>query len=234
MAAEKIPSSNYVRITGDCPLIDPTIISKTLEYFSSSDFDYASNSYPPTFADGLDVEVFTKDTLLEANIKSKSTFDKEHVTPWIRNNKSYKIGCYKNSFDFSDSRWTVDEKEDLELVKLIFSHFNYKNNFSWKEVLEFEKNNQELFSINKQYKRNEGSLISTGENFGGELKGHPRGSMLLSKRSEIYLPGKWPSYFSKTEGCNVWDLDSKKYIDISLMGVGTNLLGYSNSRIDWQ
>ena len=60
----------------------------------------------------------------------------------------------------------------------------------------------------------------------------PGGNMLLSKRPEFFLPNGWPSYFKKTKGCVVWDLDGKKYYDLSLMGVGTNILGYSNSKID--
>ena len=56
--------------------------------------------------------------------------------------------------------------------------------------------------------------------------------MLLSKRPEMFLPDKWPSYFSKSKGCTVWDLDKKKYFDVCLMGVGTNLLGYANSAVD--
>ena len=60
----------------------------------------------------------------------------------------------------------------------------------------------------------------------------PGGNMLLSKRPDLYLPNKWPAYYSKTKGCEIWDLDNKKYFDISLMGVGTNILGYSNPIID--
>tara|TARA_A100000164_G_C21899627_1_gene769818 strand:- start:374 stop:1693 length:1320 start_codon:yes stop_codon:yes gene_type:complete len=60
----------------------------------------------------------------------------------------------------------------------------------------------------------------------------PGGNMLLSKRSEMFLPDKWPSYFSKSKGCHVWDLDKNKFIDFSLMGVGTNILGYANNKVD--
>ena len=60
----------------------------------------------------------------------------------------------------------------------------------------------------------------------------PGGNMLLSKRPELFLPDKWPAYFSKSKGCHVWDLDSKKYTDLSLMGVGTNILGYSHPKVD--
>jgi glutamate-1-semialdehyde 2,1-aminomutase len=60
----------------------------------------------------------------------------------------------------------------------------------------------------------------------------PGGTMLLSKRPEMFLPDLWPSYFSKAKGCNVWDLDGNKYIDTSIMGIGTNILGYGNSEVD--
>ena len=60
----------------------------------------------------------------------------------------------------------------------------------------------------------------------------PGGNMLLSKRAEMHLPGKWPSYFSKTDGCCVWDLDGNKFVDTYYMGVGTNILGYSHPVVD--
>ena len=60
----------------------------------------------------------------------------------------------------------------------------------------------------------------------------PGGNMLLSKRSEQFLPGAWPSYFKKSKGCNVWDLDGNKYTDMSIMGIGTNILGYGNLKVD--
>ena len=60
----------------------------------------------------------------------------------------------------------------------------------------------------------------------------PGGSMLLSKRSEMYLPQGWPAYFSRTQGCSIWDLDGREYKDLSLMGIGTNILGYSRSEVD--
>ena len=60
----------------------------------------------------------------------------------------------------------------------------------------------------------------------------PGGNMLLSKRAEMFLPDQWPAYFSKTKGCKVWDLDGKEYIDMSIMGIGTNILGYSNQEVD--
>ena len=63
-------------------------------------------------------------------------------------------------------------------------------------------------------------------------KNNPGGNMLLSKKPELYLPNGWPAYFSKTKGCEIWDLDYNKFFDLSLMGVGTNILGYSNNKVD--
>ena len=60
----------------------------------------------------------------------------------------------------------------------------------------------------------------------------PGGTMLLSKRPEMFLPDQWPSYFSKAKGCKVWDLDGKEYTDVSIMGIGTNTLGYGNEEVD--
>jgi glutamate-1-semialdehyde aminotransferase len=60
----------------------------------------------------------------------------------------------------------------------------------------------------------------------------PGGTMLLSKRPEMFLPEQWPSYFSKSKGCQVWDLDGKEYLDMSIMGIGTNTLGYGNDEVD--
>ena len=60
----------------------------------------------------------------------------------------------------------------------------------------------------------------------------PGGNMLLSKRPEMFLPNQWPTYYSKAKGCKIWDLDHKEYIDMSIMGIGTNILGYGNQEVD--
>ena len=75
--------------------------------------------------------------------------------------------------------------------------------------------------------------MRTGQNLYNKAKNLiPGGTMLLSKRPEMFLPEHWPSYFSKAKGCEVWDLDGIKYIDMSIMGIGTNTLGYGNVEVD--
>jgi len=90
-----------------------------------------------------------------------------------------------------------------------------------------------MFELNKNIPRDEGSKIGTGQKLWNRAKDIiPGGNMLLSKRSEQFLPKYWPSYFSKSKGCFVWDLDGKKFTDMSIMGIGTNILGYGNSSVD--
>ena len=79
--------------------------------------------------------------------------------------------------------------------------------------------------------RNEGAKMSKGQKLWKRAKDIiPGGNMLLSKRPEMFLPDLWPSYFSKANGCCVWDLDENKFIDVSIMGIGTNLLGFSHQK----
>jgi glutamate-1-semialdehyde 2,1-aminomutase len=81
--------------------------------------------------------------------------------------------------------------------------------------------------------RNEGAVLGTGQKLWKRAKRViPGGNMLLSKRAELFLPDQWPAYFSRTKGCRVWDLDGNELIDMSLMGIGTNTLGYSHPEVD--
>ena len=231
--ALKFNANVVVRITGDCPLIDSTIVDNVINLYLNNKVDYAANTFPPTFPDGLDVSVFSFKALEDSILNAKSNFDKEHVTPYIRNSDTFRKINLKSSVDLSNDRWTVDEKIDYELIKLIFDHFRPDIYFNYKEVLNFKSKNLALFEMNKNITRNEGSVISKGQKLWKRAKSTiPGGSMLLSKRPEMFLPEKWPSYFTKTNGCNVWDLDENMYKDLSIMGVGTNILGYSHPKVD--
>ena len=113
------------------------------------------------------------------------------------------------------------------------SHFNNRTDFGWKEVLQLEKDKPMLFAENRNIQRDEGAMTSKGQKLWKRAKRViPGGNMLLSKRAELFLPNGWPAYFSKSKGCSVWDLDGRKFEDVSVMGVGTNLLGYGNDEVD--
>jgi glutamate-1-semialdehyde 2,1-aminomutase len=90
-----------------------------------------------------------------------------------------------------------------------------------------------LFVANQHLIRNEGATLGTGQKLWKRAKNViPGGNMLLSKRAEMFLPDLWPSYFSKAKGCKVWDLDGREYVDMSIMGIGTNTLGYGHPEVD--
>ena len=168
-----------------------------------------------------------------ANQESKNRFDREHVTPFIKRKKNIKIFNYKNSENLSNLRWTVDEVEDFEVIENIFNHFFPRIDFSWKEVFNLYKTKPEIFEKNLKIKRNEGEKMSNGQKFWKRAKKViPGGNMLLSKRPEMFAPNIWPSYFEKSQGCKVWDLDGNRFNDMSIMGIGTNILGYGNKEVD--
>ncbi len=231
-AAKDFKATLIVRITGDCPLVDPGLVDEAIQIAKDKNYDYVSNVSPATFPDGLDVEVFKIDALKEAFDNAKDPFDLEHVTPYIRNNSMNAFNI-ENDQDLSLLRWTVDEKEDLEVLKNIFEYFSPHIDFSWNKVLNLYEKEPDLFKFNKSIKRNEGAYMGSGQKLWKRAKTLiPGGNMLLSKRSEMFLPDTWPSYFSKAKGCHVWDLDGNKYVDISIMGIGTNSLGYGNEEVD--
>ena len=229
--AAKNNSANYVvRVCGDCPFIDSKLLDEMVTKIKLRKYDYVSNINPPTYPDGLDLEVFTFNKLNEAFKKAKNSYDREHVTPYIiRNSKKYNFKLKK---DFSSFRLTLDEPIDLKVLKNV--HKNLKSiYFNTSDLLKLILNKKNIFEDNMSIKRNIGSDMNSGQKLWRRaINIIPGGNMLLSKRPEMFLPGIWPTYFSKSKGCYVWDLDGKKFTDLATMSVGTNILGYSNKRID--
>ena len=230
--AKKFKATNIARITSDCPLIDIDIVDQLIDRYQQNNYDYVSNCSPPTFPDGLDIEVFKFNLLEEAYTKVKSSYQKEHVTPYIKNiaKKKYNL---QNKIDLSWMRLTLDEEKDFILIKKIYLKFKRKKIFYLKDILKLYKKDKKIFEINKHLKRNEGSDMISGQKMWRRAKSIiPGGSMLFSKNPDLFLPGKWPAYFKKSSGCSIWDLDNNKYTDLSFMGVGTNTLGYNHPKID--
>ncbi len=232
-AAVKFKAHTIVRITSDCPLSDPNLIDKIIEHHKKTKSDYTSNTIKPTYPDGLDVEVFNFDNLKFAYKKAKTSYEKEHVTPFIK--KNYKIvrSSYENKKDYSNSRWTIDEKEDLFFLNSILEKLKFNFSAEWKKILSTEEKHSYLKKINSKYRRDEGSKMNKNLKRWRYAKTKiVAGNSLLSKRPVIFAPDVWPTYYSKAKGISVWDIENNKYDDFSLMGVGTNTLGYANSEVD--
>lgn len=149
-----------VRLTSDCPLIDPEIIDQVIQYALDNDLDYVSNTLNPTYPDGLDVEVF-KFTALEKAIKEATlTSELEHVTPYIWKNSTFKggtlfkSGCLSNSVDYSDLRMTVDTIEDFNLIQTLIEQLGTDQ--PWIKYVQALMEHSEIRKLNEKYSRNEG------------------------------------------------------------------------------
>lgn len=131
---------SFIRLTADCPLVMPNLLSKMIEIFSSTLQDYVSNTIVPTYPDGLDVEVVRTAAFITLNDFNLSKQEREHVTLGIRNReKIFKLKNVVNEVDLRDRRWTVDYKEDLDFVREVYAEFkNRELEFNLQDVLKFE------------------------------------------------------------------------------------------------
>ena len=243
-----------VRLTGDCPLTDPLIIDELIDEFNSGSWDYLSNSANDdqlSVPDGFDVEVFKSSLLQRAVVEASLPSEREHVTPWFRTpSASLRWTHFRHTPVRPYYRVTVDDQVDMQVVRSIVESLDSgDSNFGVDEVINFLDSNPQIASLNLATPRNEGylksldldtqgvkadsSLNSSGQSLWLRAKRViPGGNMLLSKRPEMFLPEKWPSYFSRAKGCRIWDLDGRELIDMSIMGIGTNLLGYGHPEVD--
>lgn len=153
-AAKKYDADIIIRVTSDCPVIDPVIIDKMVDSFRQKlgEIDYLSNVYPTrTYPRGLDIEIFAFGALKEAWVHATNAPDREHVTPYIyMHPEKFKIFNYKDKRDFSKYRWTVDTSEDLRLIEEIYGDLYKKNKiFLYDDILKLMKKRPELPKINK-------------------------------------------------------------------------------------
>jgi spore coat polysaccharide biosynthesis protein SpsF len=151
-AAKKYQADFIVRITSDCPLIDPEVIDHVVQEFleRQPEVDYASNTWPRrTFPRGLDTEVMRMDVLERAWREDRNPAWREHVTPYIyRNPDRFRIHNVVSPVDYSAMRWTVDTQEDLAFVRQIYDYFGH-DRFSWREVLKVLEEHPEWVEINR-------------------------------------------------------------------------------------
>jgi spore coat polysaccharide biosynthesis protein SpsF len=188
--AQQAKADIVVRVTADCPVIDPGLIDDVVKALTETGrfawrFDFVANRLPPpyrrTYPIGLDVEACTFDNLEKAWKESKEVFHREHVMPYfyegvelITDNRTLQTGTSPRGFniallhhitDFGDYRWTVDTPEDLEFMRQVYSRFDGRDDFSWKDVLELVHNEPRLMQINAAVKHK--TLKDTDERAAG-------------------------------------------------------------------
>ena len=151
-AAQKYAADIVVRITADCPLIEPEIVDRVVQEFldHQSDIDYASNIVPKrTYPRGLDTEVIPFATLDRAWRECDNPSRREHVTPYIYlQPEKFRLHNVTNSVNYSHMRWTVDTPDDLAFVRCIYKHFGH-DRFSWHDVLQILVAHPEWLEINR-------------------------------------------------------------------------------------
>jgi glutamate-1-semialdehyde aminotransferase/spore coat polysaccharide biosynthesis protein SpsF (cytidylyltransferase family) len=250
-AAAAANADAILRITADCPLVDPEVVDLVVSTFKKGAFDYVANTLVPTFPDGLDTEVFSKRALDRAHEGAKLKSEREHVTPYMwKHPELFRLHNVRNEPDYSTLRWTVDEPGDLEYLQLLFDSAPDTSRMFMRDVLSTLARHPELASASGRPTRNEGYATSlradlpimdketpfttgTGQRLYKRAKELiPGGTQLLSKRPEMFLPDNWPSYFSKAKGVDVWDLDGNRYVDMCYNGIGACILGAADADVD--
>jgi spore coat polysaccharide biosynthesis protein SpsF len=151
-AAKAHAADVVVRITSDCPLIEPTVVDLVVREFleRQPEIDYASNTVSErTYPRGLDTEVVRFETLERAWYEDDNPAWREHVTPYIyRHPEMFHLHSVTNPVDYSDMRWTVDTLKDLTFVQRIYEHFGH-GFFSWSEVIDVLTEHSEWLEINR-------------------------------------------------------------------------------------
>ena len=148
-AARAFHADVIVRITSDCPLIDPEITDQTIRAFLNEQPDYASNGLERTYPRGLDTEAMTADALARAWRKANEPYQREHVTPFLYEHPElFTILSVTNDIDYSAHRWTLDTPEDLEFIRAVYERFRDGDDFSWREVLQLVEREPALSELN--------------------------------------------------------------------------------------
>ena len=167
-AATRLRADTVVRITADCPVIDPALIDLCLHEFTECEVDFAANRLPPpfgrTYPIGLDIEICTYRALSRAWFESTQPHHREHVMPYLyedatltacsptrsrgSTSRGFKVLLLNHVPDYGSLRWTVDTAEDLEFIRQVYAGFHGRDDFSWLEVLDLVQKNPEWSSIN--------------------------------------------------------------------------------------
>jgi spore coat polysaccharide biosynthesis protein SpsF len=167
-AAKGAKADVVVRVTADCPIIDPTLIDDVVNTLINDEYDFVANRLPPpfprTYPIGLDVEACTFEVLEKAWKEAKEPQHREHAMPYFYEGielttfnrqlqtgispRGYKVAILHHTTNFGDYRWTVDTPEDLEFIRQVYSRFDGRDDFTWKEVLELVHDEPKLMEIN--------------------------------------------------------------------------------------
>lgn len=242
-AAKSMNADVAVRVTCDCPFIDPTIIDQIIALREATDAHYASNIDPPTWPDGLDCEAIRMDALLDAEEQAISAIDRECVTTWIQRNKFF-YNCEALICPLPDmykERWVLDTEDDYKLCQAIAEEID---DTSWLSIKKFLDENPELRKINAHHPRNERYFAALASE---QLKPRsyetskkwlakteriiPLGAQTFSK-SKIQYPAESPLFITHADGGYCFDVDGNRYVDC-VGGLLPVILGHRDPDVDY-
>jgi glutamate-1-semialdehyde 2,1-aminomutase/spore coat polysaccharide biosynthesis protein SpsF len=245
-AARASGAGVVVRITADCPLLDPAVVAQTIRLRAVTGTDYASNVDPPTWPDGLDCEVMTAAALFAAAKEATRDIDREHVTPFMRNNRARfsadtLIAPLPN---LAAERWTLDTPGDFAFLSALAPQLPAGRPPAYLEVLAVLDREPSLRDLNRQETRNAGfaagaaTKIGIGRSFARSQalldraeRVIPLGSQTFSKSRIQFPPGAAPLFVTHGDGGKVYDVDGNEYIDL-VSALLPNVLGYRDPDVD--
>jgi len=238
--AVKFSADVVSRHVADSPLCAPEVTAETIRRFKEGSYDYVANVLELSYPDGVEAEVFSFSALETAWREAELPSEREHVTPFLlKQPDRFRHASIRQSENLSSWRWTVDEPRDLEFVRAVYAAFA-GNPACYADTVELLRKRPDLLAMNRGIRRNEGyekSLANEQSGSGQKLYARakrriPGGTQLLSKRPEMFLPDQWPAYYSKAAGCEVWDLDGRRFLDFSISSVGACPLGYADPDVN--
>ena len=230
-----------IRITADCPLIDPSLVDELItEFLKRGDLDYISNAMSPSYPDGLDTEVFTFEALKSASENAILLPEREHVTPYIIKSGLFRTVNMPYKQNLSNERWTVDQEEDFQVISNVFNHFFPRINFGWLEVLKLRNEKPELFYANQKIMRNEGYMIgifkeielrnitnfAKSDIYRTEIHSLIPGGAHTYSKGDDQFPSLSPAAIAHGKGSHLWDIDGNEFLDCS-MGLSSVSLGHA-------
>ena len=249
-AAQTASAAIVVRITCDCPLIDPAVIDRVVRVVKDGDSDYATNTLRYTYPDGLDVEAFTFTALRRAWKEATKPSQREHVTPFLRTEDGIRRCNVENDTDLSgrNYRWTVDTAGDLEFIRAVYGAFEPPWDFRLGNILDLLDREPALagkqtndimnegyyLSILKEAKAEAAPKLSLEKSFAWlerAKKVIPGCAQTFSKSYTQYVAGAAPVFLQRGKGCRAWDVDGNEYIDY-VQGLLPNILGYAHDEVN--
>ena len=248
-AARVEKAAQVVRITADCPLIDPEVIDRVIRRFQEGDVDYVSNAMVRSFPDGLDTEIFSFSALELAWRGARKASEREHVTPYLRLEK-FRVANVENDPKLSllQYRWTVDEEQDLEFVRAVYGAFRGQERFGMMDIVKLLRENPSLEKMSPAVVTNRGyykSLYAEASSGAAPRipiaqskawlerarKVIPGAAQTFSKGYDQHVYGVAPVFLARGKGCRVWDVDGNEYIDY-IQGLLPNILGYAHPEVN--